>query len=796
MKNNFFNIFIEKGVLISESILRSKKLFFLVSLVLIVIVFYPVLLGGKVTFGDSTELVIPQLAFYERAFTSGESPFWNPYIAVGFPNFISVGGHPFSPFNLLLFLMSPIAAHYWIMFILAVATLFFTVLFLRELGISPGGAVIGGLAYLMGSLFYFGSAVNTVAIFIQAILFWSIIRISKETSKRFLALYVILGSFAVMSGWLMSAYWPNLYIFTTALFFVVFLTAKIKRAGEEGVARLWFGLASIFLLGTAVGLLQLVPAYLISMFSGRGGGIDYNMAQGSALTFKSLLNFFYLTPYRGLEAYLYIGIVPLIFFVLSFTIKGNGFLKFFRWLFLVVFFTAIKYSPIFWLINKLPLFNYFQGSSRFMLIGSFAASVLVGFGIDHFVSIKQINQNTLKKILFSLFLGVFLVFIEIVGTYWIGVIVSFSLIILSYSVLFFIRNRKIVLIFLVLITILDFIQTIHRFNKPLLIDRADYENPTSTLNYLKTQNARILPLFVDDWDDTYFYQLFNESRPDWANGAKYDLNIKRATYFPNIQVFDGLKNIEVNEPLINVNMGRFLALLGTRQLITTGGEAKLDKLYKIDENTKKDVSINTKHRKIYERQSLINFLGISHILTVFDMSADIGSDLRNDWQYLADAGFDISMGRKLQKMPMHIYANPYVKPTAYFSLVSEYVENSDVSYNKFKSGGFEGLFVECAVSCPDKPNSDGGDVKIISEGNGLLELETSSKEKSFLVFTQNYLPGWKAYIDSADTKIYRINGVFIGIPIPAGEHKIIFKYDYWSLFDPKLILEKIYEYKV
>ncbi|MHB8279075.1 MAG: YfhO family protein [Candidatus Humimicrobiaceae bacterium] len=46
--------------------------------------------------------------------------------------------------------------------------------------------------------------------------------------------------------------------------------------------------------------------------------------------------------------------------------------------------------------------------------------------------------------------------------------------------------------------------------------------------------------------------------------------------------------------------------------------------------------------------------------------------------------------------------------------------------------------------------------------------------KNYLVFSDTYYSGWKAYIDKNETKIYKTDGILKGIYIPAGEHEIIF----------------------
>lgn len=46
----------------------------------------------------------------------------------------------------------------------------------------------------------------------------------------------------------------------------------------------------------------------------------------------------------------------------------------------------------------------------------------------------------------------------------------------------------------------------------------------------------------------------------------------------------------------------------------------------------------------------------------------------------------------------------------------------------------------------------------------------------FVNFSQSYYPGWKAYIDGIETKVYEVNGIIQGIFVPEGNHSIEFRF--------------------
>jgi len=53
----------------------------------------------------------------------------------------------------------------------------------------------------------------------------------------------------------------------------------------------------------------------------------------------------------------------------------------------------------------------------------------------------------------------------------------------------------------------------------------------------------------------------------------------------------------------------------------------------------------------------------------------------------------------------------------------------------------------------------------------------NSQNNSILVLTDNYYEAWKVYIDGNMGEIYRADGSFRAVPVPAGTKAVLFKYE-------------------
>ena len=66
--------------------------------------------------------------------------------------------------------------------------------------------------------------------------------------------------------------------------------------------------------------------------------------------------------------------------------------------------------------------------------------------------------------------------------------------------------------------------------------------------------------------------------------------------------------------------------------------------------------------------------------------------------------------------------------------------------------------------------------EIIQYENEKVVIKVKARQSGWLVLLDTYYPGWKAYLDGREVKIYRADGFFRAVEVPEGEHIIEFVY--------------------
>lgn len=124
---------------------------------------------------------------------------------------------------------------------------------------------------------------------------------------------------------------------------------------------------------------------------------------------------------------------------------------------------------------------------------------------------------------------------------------------------------------------------------------------------------------------------------------------------------------------------------------------------------------------------------------------------------------------------VNIYENTRAKDILYKSDYVKNIEDSNNLYlNVFDYDFEKNSYIENYKNIDQsKINTT---INIDKFSNNKLSATISSDSDVFINFSQNYYPGWKAFVNGKEVNVYRVNALIQGIEVPSGNSNIEFKF--------------------
>lgn len=193
-------------------------------------------------------------------------------------------------------------------------------------------------------------------------------------------------------------------------------------------------------------------------------------------------------------------------------------------------------------------------------------------------------------------------------------------------------------------------------------------------------------------------------------------------------------------------------------------------------------------RWFYEKADLTPYRG-EEIKITFTVNAGPHDDNRHDRSGVADVEI-VPQGDCTQKLSLvynsetKIYRNNTVMPRAYIVHRAEKLLQKEKIIERLKNPHFDfrkSIIVEKDLPpkmlfCNHSPVSDGSFVTIVDYQPNRVELEATMENDGFLVLSDTYYPGWKAYVDGTQAEIYPANYMLRSLYLTQGTHHITFVY--------------------
>jgi hypothetical protein len=355
---------------------------------------------------DQTFVFLPTQEFVHQ---QKSFPLWNPYLCCGMPNLGSIQSGLLFPIRLLFSWLDPFSASGPSAFLKLCLAGWFTLLYLRLLGVSNAGAFLAGLAFCLSGfmIVWLGHPLVNSAIWLPLLFYFveKSFRDGRENAVAAPALRAWAG-FAVAFAFMILGGHPPTAIHVTMALAVYFLFRLVGHGREQAFLR-----AGLLAGSVAVGLLlaapQLLP-YLEYYRESSSALASAGLARWSSrLTFPALIHFLLPNalgnPAFGFEDMpkllnwpevdnfnamtAYVGILPLFFAAWAVALRRCQFTKFFFGLAAGSMLVIYAVPPLPELIRALPLLRDIN-HTRLSLIVVFCAAVLAGLGWDEFSRLR------------------------------------------------------------------------------------------------------------------------------------------------------------------------------------------------------------------------------------------------------------------------------------------------------------------------------------------------------------------------------------------------------------------------
>jgi len=429
----------------------------------------------------------------------------------------------------------------------------------------------------------------------------------------------------------------------------------------------------------------------------------------------------------------YIGVFPILFAIYIFFRERKKAIFFIILAVLSIFFAFD--SPIIDALVKLhiPVFST-SAASRIIVIFSFSMSILAGFGYDRII--EDFNKKKIKPIIFwlifSLIIFLFLwsivflrLFIDIdkIHIAKSNLILPTLIFISGFAVILFnilIKSKKVLFYSSLIILIIIVFDMLRFVTKWQSFDPKNLVFPKTTVT-------------------DYFPKIASTFRSFGNYGAE-------------VSAYYKLPSVEGYDPVYNKRYGEFVSSL-------SDGSVKDGERYVVN---------FSKNGKYMEKA--VNLLGIKYIIHKV-------SDGRAVWTYPHWENPE-QYKQVFKDGKYEIYENKNVFPRTYlvsrYKVVKEKQKIIDTMFSK-------DLDLAKEIILEEDPNirlKEGKKTaRIINFTPNEVLIKTNSESDSILLLTDSFYPGWKAFMDNVETKIFRADYTFRAINVPKGEHNIIFVYD-------------------
>ena len=748
---------------------KSERRPLAVLLFIAALYFLPALLKGNglVLSSEGTD-TWNQFYFWRRfgfgMLARGELPLWNPYNFSGAPFVAGMQSAIFYPLNVLFLVFdTPFAINFSIALHCFLASLF-TYLFARYLDMNRAGALLSGITFAYGAPYflhiYAGHLPQLSGMWLPPMFFGM-----EAFLRHKKMIYAVLAG--VPLGMEILAGNPQ-YAFYSAIAAALYLSLRVIFDKDFKNAPYYlFGLSLTIVLALCLSAIQIVPTLELTRHSVRSA-LTYEWVSLFSFPPENLVtlllpDFFadaLVLPYWGKnylwEMSLYLGLAPLVLGAAAVFFNRSRPVRIFSVIAAAALLLAFgKYTPLLRILyDYVPGFDLFRGLSKFIFVFSFAWSMLAGYGLTQLTERLEEDGSRSRRLSYGI-LSAALILILLGGL----------------GLLYSVQTRE---WWATLVRGYD--RGVDDYLGGALVD-AFFPASFGILVFAFFKTAAVLAslgglllLFTEFKKVSkrvFIVAVLALSVFDlWSFGAKYlvGFNPESLSMDKELKAFlaadkEPFRIASPQFALLNVGMLEAVENVGGYDQLTV-------KYYNKFVNFAQGLPIDKP----------------TPAMTIKRSSPLLG--LLNARYYVLDPAMVLRRPDSrpvFQNSRYKVYRNEAAVPRSYIVHDAEVIEGRDAALQALASPDFQpasrAVVAEAIDGLPGDRRLRSPAPRIVDHSPNRVVIQADAKAPGLLVLADLFYPGWKAFVDGAETPIFRVNYVVRGVFLPKGQHAVEFRYD-------------------
>jgi hypothetical protein len=127
-----------------------------------------------------------------------------------------------------------------------------------------------------------------------------------------------------------------------------------------------------------------------------------------------------------------------------------------------------------------------------------------------------------------------------------------------------------------------------------------------------------------------------------------------------------------------------------------------------------------------------------------------------------------------RELPAFLVEMPH-RPRAYLAAAWATVDEPG-AFAFAVAGGAAGGTAVVEGPGPPAAGAPGGEAQVVADEPGRTQVEVATDRDALLVLNDAWAPGWSARVDHRPTPVLRANYLVRGVAVPAGRHRVVFRY--------------------